>query len=81
MQNIYYQAIDLNSSIKKEKFFDRTHAIKIASPLYVFEEKKCYKLIPILVKKVCLIDTLSRRTIFGIQLSHSDLKLATKKDR
>ena len=78
MQNIYYQAIDLNSSIKKEKSFDITHAIKKASPLYVFEDKRCYKLIPILLKKFCFVDILSRRIIFGIQLPHADLKLATK---
>ena len=38
---------------------------KKLSPLYVFEDKRCYKRIPILYKnKVYFVDTLSRRTYF-----------------
>ena len=36
---------------------------KKVSPLYVFEDKRCYKRIPIFYKnKVHFVDTLSRRT-------------------
>ena len=38
---------------------------KKLSPLYVFEDKRCYEKIPIFYKnKVCFADTLSRRTYF-----------------
>ena len=38
---------------------------KKVSPLYVFEDKRCYKPIPIFYKnKVHFVDTLSRRTYF-----------------
>ena len=38
---------------------------KKVSPLYVFEDKRCYKRIPIFYKnKVHFVDTLSRRTNF-----------------
>ena len=38
---------------------------KKVSPLYVFEDKRCYKIIPIFYKnKVHFVDTLSRRTYF-----------------
>ena len=38
---------------------------KKVSPLYVFEDKRCYKRIPIFYKnKVHFVDTLSRRTYF-----------------
>ena len=48
---------------------------KKVSPLYVFEDKHCYKRIPIIYKnKVHFVDTLSRRTIFGIPQSHVDQK-------
>ena len=52
---------------------------KNVSPLYVFEDKSCYKRIPIFYKtKVHFVDTLSRRTFFGIQQSHVDQKTATR---
>ena len=39
---------------------------KKVSPLYVFEDKRCYKRIPIFYKnKILFVDTLSRRTYFG----------------
>ena len=39
---------------------------KKVSPLYVFEEKRCYKRIPIFYKnKVHFVDTLSRRACLG----------------
>ena len=51
---------------------------KKVSPLYVFEDKCCYKRIPIFYKnKVHFVDTLSRRTYFGIPQSHVDQKTAT----
>ena len=51
---------------------------KKVSPLYVFEDKRCYKRIPIFYKnKVHFVDTHSRRTYFGIPQSHVDQKIAT----
>ena len=48
------------------------------SPLYVFEDKRCYKRIPIFYKnKVHFVDTISEELIFGIQQSHLDQKKAT----
>ena len=48
------------------------------SPLYVCEDKRCFKRIPIFYKnKIHFVDTLSRRTYFEIQQSHLDLKKAT----
>ena len=41
------------------------HMYKKVSPLYVFEDKKCYKRITIFYKnKVNFVDTISRRTNF-----------------
>ena len=56
---------------------------KKVSPLYVFEDKRCYKRIPIFYKnKVHFVDTLSRRTYFwdtavpcGSENSHSLVQL------
>ena len=46
---------------------------KKLSPLYVFEDKRCYRKIPIFYKnKVHFVDTLSKELIFGIQQSHGD---------
>ena len=53
------------------------------SPLYVFEDKRCYKKIPIFYKnKVHFVDTLSRRTHFwdtavscGSEISHNIVPL------
>ena len=52
---------------------------KKVSPLYVFEDKRCYKRIPIFYKnKVHFVDTLLRRTyFFGIPQSHVDQQIAT----
>ena len=52
---------------------------KKVSPLYVFEDKRCYKRIPIFYKnKVHFVDSLSRRTYFwdtavpfGSETSHN----------
>ena len=47
---------------------------KKVSPLYVFEDKRCYKRIPVFYKnKVHFVD----EHIFGIPLSHVDQKIAT----
>ena len=51
---------------------------KKVSPLYVFEDIRRYKRIPIFYKdKVHFVDTLSRRTFFWIPQSHVDKKIAT----
>ena len=49
---------------------------KKVSPLYVFEDKRCYKRILIFYKKVHFVDTLRDEHIFGIPQSHVDHKLA-----
>ena len=59
------------------------------SPLYVFEDKRCYKRIPIFYKnKVYFVDTLSRRIYFwdtavlcGSQNSHNVVQLNPKEDK
>ena len=61
---------------------------KKISPLYVFEDKRCYKRIPIFYKnKVHFVDTLSRRTYFwdtavpcGSQNSHNVVQLNPEED-
>ena len=51
---------------------------KKVSPLYVFEDKRCYKRIPIFYKnKVHFVDTLQDEPISGIPQSHVDQKIAT----
>ena len=57
MQDVYYPEIDQISLIMKETFY--------VSPLYVFENKRCYKRIPKFYKnEVHFVDALSRRTYF-----------------
>ena len=58
------------------------------SPLYVFEDKRCYKRIPIIYKKVHFIDPLSRRTYFwdttiprGAENSHNVVQSSPDKDK
>ena len=52
--------------------------MKQVSPLYVFEEKVCYKRIPIFYKKKYILSIHSLdEHIFLIQPSHVDLKRAT----
>ena len=58
---------------------------KRVSPLYVFEDKRCYKIIPI---KVQFVDTLLRRTCFwdtalpcGSENSHNVVQLNPDKDK
>ena len=59
------------------------------SPLYVFEEKRCYKRIPKFCKnKVLFVDTLSRRTYFwdtavpcGSENSHKVVQLNPDEDK
>ena len=63
--------------------------LKKVSPLYVFEDKRCYKRIPIFYKnKVHFIDTLSRRTYFwdtsvpcGSENSHNVVQLNPDEDK
>ena len=62
---------------------------KKISPLYVFEDKRCYKRIPIFYKnKVYFVDTLLRRTNFwdtavpcGSEKSHNVLQLKPDEDK
>ena len=62
---------------------------KKVSPLYVFEDKRCYKRIPIFYKnKVYFVDTLSRRTYFwdtavpcGSENSHNVVQLNPDEDK
>ena len=62
---------------------------KKVSPLYVFEDKRCYKRIPIFYKnKVHFVDTLSRRTYFwdtavpcGSEKSHNAVQLNPDEDK
>ena len=62
---------------------------KKVSPLYVFEDKRCYKRIPIFYKnKVHFVDTLSRRTYFrdtavpcGSENSHNVVQLNPDEDK
>ena len=59
-----YPEIDQTSLIMKETSYGFILALKV-SPLYVFEDKRCYKRIPIFYKnEVYFVDTLSRRTYF-----------------
>ena len=53
---------------------------KKVSPLYVFENKRCYKRIPIFYKsKIHFVVHFPEELIFGIQQSHVDQKTATMK--
>ena len=62
---------------------------KNVSPLYVFEDERCYKRIPIFYKnKVYFVDTLSRRTCFwdtavpcGSENSHNVVQLNPDEDK
>ena len=62
---------------------------KKVSSLYVFEDKRCYKRIPIFYKnKVHFVDRLSRRTYFwdtavpsGSEKSHNVLQLNPDEDK
>ena len=62
---------------------------KKVSPLYIFEDKRCYKRIPIFYKnKVHFVDTLSRRTYFwdtavpcGSKNSHNVVQLNPDEDK
>ena len=62
---------------------------KKVSSLYVFEDKRCYKRIPIFYKnKVLFVDTLSRRTYFwdtavpcGSENSHNVVQLIPDEDK
>ena len=65
------------------------HLYKKVSPLYVFEDKRCYKRIPVLYKnKVHFVDTLSRRTYFwdtavprGSENSHNVVQFNPDEDK
>ena len=62
---------------------------KKVSPLYVFEDKRCYKRVPVFYKnKVHFVDTLSRRTYFwdtaipcGSANSHNVVQLNPDEDK
>ena len=65
------------------------HLYQKISPLYVFEDKRCYKRIPIFYKNnEHLVDTLSRRTFIwntavscGSENSHIVVKLNPEEDK
>ena len=65
MHDICFQEIDLILSTTKEIYYGITDLQKV-SPLYVYEDKRCYKRCYKLEEH-----------LFGIQLSHVDLKIAT----
>ena len=89
MQDIYYPVIDQNSLIMKETSYGITLVQKKVSILHVFEDKRCYKRIPIFYKnKVYFVDTLSRRTYFwnkavpcGSENSHNVVQLKSDEDK
>ena len=55
------QALDQSSLSTKETYYGITHVLKI-SLFYDFEDKRCFKRIPIFYKnEVQFVDTLSRR--------------------
>ena len=65
MQDTYYLEIDQIFLDYEGNILWFYTCTKKVSPLYVFEDKRCYKRIPIFYKnKVHFVDTLSRRTYF-----------------
>ena len=74
-----YQEIDQVPLFMKETFMVLIFYMhQNVSPLYVFEDKRCYKRIPIFYKnKAQFVDKLSRRTFFGIQQFHVDQRTGT----
>ena len=81
---------------KRSNFLDNQRNIlwfctctKTVSPLYVFEDKRCFKRIPIFYKnKVHFVDTLSRRTFFwdtavpcGSKNTHNVVQLNADEDK
>ena len=89
MQDIFCQETDQILLTTKEIYYGITPVPKKVSPLYVFEDKKCYKGIPIFYKnKVHFVDTLSRRTYFwdtavpcGSENSHKVVQLNPDEDK
>ena len=81
MQDIFYQETDQISLTTKNTYYGITLVPKV-SPLYVFEEERCYERIPIFEKnKVHFVDTFSRRQFFydtavscGSENSHNVVK-------
>ena len=82
MQDIFHQETDQISLTTKNTYYGITIVPK-TSPLYVFEEERCYERIPIFEKnKVHFVDTFSRRLYFwdtavpcGSENSHNVVKL------
>ena len=78
MQDIYYPETDQISLTLKETFYGVTVVPKKVSPLYVFENKRCYKRIHIIYKnKVHLATHFHVELNFGIQQSQVNQKIAT----
>ena len=73
----------------KEIFYGFTLALKKESPLYVFEDKRCYKRIPIVYKNTLhFVDTVSPRTYlwdkavpYGSENSHNVVQLNPDEDK
>ena len=88
MQDIYCQETDQILLITKEIDYGITSVPKF-SPLYVFEDKRCYRRIPKFDKnKVLFVDTLSRRTYIwdkavpcGSEYSHNVVQLNPDEDK
>ena len=89
MQDIFCQVADQILLTTKETFYGITLVPKKVSLLYVFEDKKCCKRIPIFYKnKVHFVDTLPRRTYFwdtavpcGSKNSHNEVQLNPDEDK
>ena len=89
MQDIYCQVTNQFLLITKETFYGITLVPKKISTLYVFEDKRCYKIVPIFSKnKVHFVDTLSRGIDFwdaavpcGSGNSHNVVQLNPEKDK
>ena len=78
MQVIFCQGKDQISLTTKETYYGITHVRKKISPLYVFEDKKCYKEFPYSTKtKNNLLTRFLEEHCFGVQPSHVDQRVAT----
>ena len=76
-------------SDKRSNFIDYVSCTKNLTLIYVFEDKRCYKGMPIFYKKkVHFVDTISRRTYFldkdvpfGSENNHNAVQLNSDEDK
>ena len=86
MQDIYCQ-VTVQIFLSTNKIFYGITFVPKISPLYVFEDKRCYKRIPIFYKKVLFVDTLSRRIFWytadpcASENSHNVVQLNLDEDK